>query len=152
MQKACPNTITLQSRAFGREHSHEAWWCPISFPLELFACFLKAEAPNTALPVRLSGKACSRSPREQRCGRAVREWGPARACPAPAHSPEPACLMLHTYNQGEGAEPPSIGFLRNRLQNLLSTSSSTLMPYSGSPPGLGNGFSFFSFFGENSFS
>lgn len=49
--------------------------------------------------------------------------------------------MLHTYNQGEGAEPPSIGFLGILLQNLLSTSSSTLVPYSDLPTGSGNGFS-----------
>lgn len=50
MQKKCPNTITLQSSAFGRERSHEACWCPVSFPLKPFVCSLKAEAPNPSSP------------------------------------------------------------------------------------------------------
>lgn len=50
-----------------------------------------------------------------RCGQAVREWCPGGARPAPASSPEPACLMSYILQSRWGTEPPSIGFFRNLL-------------------------------------
>lgn len=122
MQEKCPNAITLQSSAFGREGSHKA--SGVRSPsLQSYLSFSKSRSPQSQFfqslclqehPVTMTWEMHCVSPRGGGVGR------PAGSGVPLGHA-QHQCTVLsqpvscHTSYQGEETEPPSAGFLRNFL-------------------------------------
>lgn len=112
-----------------------------------FVCSLKTEAPNPSS----SGSSICQSAQWHWAGKCMQNWGPPRDVGGPsgsgvqlwgpAYSPEPPCLRSHILQSRWGTELPSIGFLRNPLENLLSTSFLSPCLIQTCLQGSGNGFS-----------